>query len=99
MNPISSAQRLLDIMASSTDLDDMTEPTNNQRISNQLRDIIEASGESRYEIAKQTGIDQSALSRFMSGERGLSMTVLDTLADYLELDIVSRRRTVKARLK
>lgn len=86
-------------MASSTDLDDMTEPTNNQRISNQLRDIIEASGESRYEIAKQTGIDQSALSRFMSGERGLSMTVLDTLADYLELDIVSRRRTVKARLK
>lgn len=86
-------------MAIYTDFDDMTEPTNNQRISNQLRDIIEASGESRYEIAKQTGIDQSALSRFMSGERGLSMTALDTLADYLELDIVSRRRTVKARLK
>ena len=86
-------------MAIKVDLDDMTESTNNQRISNQLRDIIEASSESRYEIAKQTGIDQSALSRFMSGERGLSMTALDTLANHLELDIVSRRRTSKARLK
>ncbi len=86
-------------MASSTDLDGMSKAANNQRISNQLRDIIEASGESRYEIARQTGIDQSALSRFASGERGLSMTALDTLAEYFDLDIVSRRRTTKAKRK
>ena len=77
----------------------MTKSANNHRISSQLRDIIEASGESRYEIARQTRIDQSALSRFISGERGLSMTALDTLAEYLELDIVSRRRTSNARRK
>ena len=41
-------------------------------LSNQLRTIIDGSGLSQYRIAKECGIDKSALSRFMSGERGLS---------------------------
>ena len=59
-------------------------------ISEQLRKAITASGLSRCEIAKQSGIEQSALSRFMSGERGLSTSTLDKLADALGLEVVSR---------
>lgn len=75
----------------------MAKKASRPKISDQLRDIIRDCDLSRYEIAKQTGIYQSALTRFMSGERGLSMTVLDTLAEFLELDIVSRRSSSKTR--
>ena len=51
-------------------------------MSNQLRRCVEQSGLSRYAISKATGIDQATLSRFMSGERGLTMKAFDKLADY-----------------
>jgi transcriptional regulator with XRE-family HTH domain len=60
-------------------------------ISDQIRQVIESSGLSRYEICKQAGIDQAAMSRFMSGERGLSTSTLDKLADVLGLEIVTRK--------
>ena len=90
---------MLDNMARTDDLDVMAKKASFPKVSDQLRDIIRDCDLSRYEIAKQTGIDQSALPRFMSGERGLSMTALDTLAEHLELDIVRRRRTKGARAK
>ena len=34
---------------------------------NAMRKAIEASGQSRYRISKETGIAESVLSRFMSG--------------------------------
>jgi hypothetical protein len=46
----------------------------------------------RYAISKATGIAESTLSRFMAGKRGLPMKTLDRLADYLDLDIVARKR-------
>ena len=58
----------------------------------QLRDIIRKCGRSRYEISKATGIDQATLSKFMLGERGLSMKVLNALAEYLKLTVVQKRR-------
>ena len=62
-------------------------------------DAIEASEKTRYRIAKDTGISQTQLSRLMSGERGLSIAALETLADYLGLEIVMRpkRRRRKGR--
>ena len=56
----------------------------------QIRRMIEASGKTRYRIAKESGIAQSQLSRLMSGERGLSVETLQTLANYLQLEIVIR---------
>ena len=56
--------------------------------SEQLRRAIESSGTSRYALARSVGISDSALSRFMSGERGLNLTSLDKLADALGLQIV-----------
>ncbi len=56
----------------------------------EIRIAIEASRKTRYRIAKDTGISQTQLSRLMSGERGLSIDALETLAGYLGLKIVVR---------
>ena len=40
-----------------------------------------------YRISKETGLSEPTLSRFMSGERGLTMKALDTLADFLDLNL------------
>ena len=57
------------------------------RILDAICEAIEASDNTRYRIAKDTGISQTQLSRLMSGERGLSIDTLERLADYLELKI------------
>lgn len=59
----------------------------------QLRRAIDECGLSRYEIAKRAGIEQSALSRFMTGERGLTTPALDRLGELLDLEIVMHRPT------
>jgi transcriptional regulator with XRE-family HTH domain len=56
-------------------------------LSDQVRDAIEDSGLTRYQIAKATGIDESALAKFYNGHRGLSMKALDALGEFLELTI------------
>jgi transcriptional regulator with XRE-family HTH domain len=58
-------------------------------LSQQIRDAIESCGKTRYQIAKDTGIDQATLSRFMSGNGGLSIPVLDKLGAYLNLRITT----------
>jgi DNA-binding Xre family transcriptional regulator len=60
------------------------------RILNQVRRQIEASGQSRYAIWQATGINQSQLSRLMSGQAGVRYETLEQLIDYLELEIVIR---------
>lgn len=71
----------------------MTKPR--MKLSDQLRQAIDSCGETRYAISKATGIAEATLSRFMSGERGLPMTTLDRLADYLELNIQAPKRKGK----
>lgn len=63
--------------------------------SDQLREIVAECGIQPAEIARQTGIDKSTLSRFLSGERGLPMATLDTLAEFLRLEVrlIEPRRT------
>lgn len=58
--------------------------------SEQLRRIIAESGLSRYEIFKRSGVEQSALSRFVHGERGLTTESIDKLAETLGLELVAR---------
>ncbi|MDZ4817377.1 MAG: helix-turn-helix transcriptional regulator [Planctomycetota bacterium] len=57
----------------------------------QLRQAIDDSGISRYEIARQTGIDESALAKFYNGHRGISAKALNKLGDFLDLRIVLGR--------
>jgi transcriptional regulator with XRE-family HTH domain len=59
------------------------------KLSDQIRRAIDNCGQTRYAISKATGISESTLSLFMSGERGLPMKTLDILADYLDLNITT----------
>jgi transcriptional regulator with XRE-family HTH domain len=70
-------------------------PSKRTNLSDEIRKAVDSCGQTRYVIAKATGIDQSTLSRFMAGERGIPMKTLDTLAYYLDLHIF----TGKARRK
>ena len=62
------------------------------KLSDQVRKAIDDSGESRYAIAKATGIDESALAKFYNGQRGITTDTLDRLAEYLRLRIVIDRK-------
>jgi transcriptional regulator with XRE-family HTH domain len=65
------------------------------KLSDQIRQTIENCGQTRYAVSKATGIAESTLSRFMTGERGLPMKTLDKLADYLDLDIIAGKRRLR----
>jgi transcriptional regulator with XRE-family HTH domain len=56
--------------------------------SEQLREAIAASGASHYALARAVEISESALSRFVSGKRGLTLASLDKLAEVLGLILV-----------
>jgi transcriptional regulator with XRE-family HTH domain len=58
-----------------------------KKLTDQLRQAIDDCGLTRYEIAKQTGIDESALAKFFNGHRGLSMEALNALGEFLQLTI------------
>ena len=66
-----------------------------KKLSDQIRQAIEDSGLTRYRIAQDTGIDESTLSKFHNGQRGLSTDVLDRLGEYLGLRIVMDRKPNK----
>jgi len=60
------------------------------QLSDQIRRAVESSGVSQYRLSKEVRISKTSLSRFMRGERGLTLKALDRLADFLELEIVIR---------
>ena len=55
--------------------------------SDQLRDAIRKADISRYRVAKQTGLTQASLSRFMTGVSGLSLESIDKICDCLGLEL------------
>ena len=60
------------------------------KLSDQIRQAVDSSGISQYRLSKEVRISKTSLSRFMRGERGLTLQALDRLADFLELEIVIR---------
>jgi transcriptional regulator with XRE-family HTH domain len=64
-------------------------------VSDQLRQAIDDSGLTRYRIAKETGISETALSLFYNGQRGLSMKALNALGECLQLTINLGRKPEK----
>ncbi len=61
------------------------------KLTNQVRMAVERCGQTRYQIAKATGISEATLCRFASGERFISPTALDTLGAYLGLSVTIRK--------
>ena len=66
-----------------------------KKLSDQIRAAIDGCGKTRYRIFVDTGIDQATLSRFMAGKGGLSIPVLDTLAEYLGLELTTGKQSSK----
>lgn len=55
-----------------------------------IRKAVEESGQTRYRIAKGSGISQAQLSRLVSGEQGMTIANVERLAAYLGLELVIR---------
>lgn len=70
-------------------------------LSQQIRQAILASDATRYEIAKATGVSQSTLSKFVLGQRGISIEAMDSVGLFLGLSIVqpSKRRSMRSSKK
>lgn len=65
-------------------------------IAEQLRVTVQEAmwkrGVPQAELARQTGLSEGQISRFLKGERGLSLESIDKLMDALGLEIVIRPR-------
>ena len=62
------------------------------KLSDQLRKAIREAACTRYAISKATGIDQAVLSRFLAGERGMSLDSIDKLGEFLKLSLVDDKQ-------
>ena len=71
------------------------EKRRSKKMTDQVRQAIDDSGLTRYRIAQDTGIDESTLSKFYHGTRGLSLNNLDLLCEYLGLRIVMDGKPTK----
>ena len=58
-----------------------------QSIADSLKQAISASDRSVYQIAKESGISQIVIARFLSGERDIRMATADKLARVLNLQL------------
>ena len=57
-----------------------------------LRQAAQRSGLSVYQIAKEAGVDQSTLNKFLNGDRdNLRLDVADRLFKFFRLRVVSSR--------
>ena len=68
-----------------------TKPQRTNLLTDQLRQAIDDSGLTRYRIAKEAGISESALAQFYNGHRGLSMESMNALGEFLQLRIIMGR--------
>ncbi len=63
-------------------------------IAETLREQIEKSGMSRYQISQDTGLNESILCRLMQGT-GISSTNADILCEYFELELKPIKKNKK----
>ncbi len=62
-----------------------------EAISESLRKAISESGLKPYQVAKRARVSPQIITRFLRGERGLSLVVIDRLGQALDLEL--RRKT------
>jgi predicted XRE-type DNA-binding protein len=61
----------------------------------QVRQLIESADESRYSIAKATGVSESSLSQFMAGTKGLSHDAMEKILAHLGYEIKLQKQRKK----
>jgi transcriptional regulator with XRE-family HTH domain len=60
--------------------------------SEQLKRAIRESALSRYALSQATGVDQGTLSKFLAGQRGLSLDSVDKLVDALGMTLTFQKK-------
>ena len=70
-----------------------------KRSTEQLQSAIENTPVTRYRTSQDRGIAEGVLSRFVHGHVGLSIRSIDTLMEYLDLELVphNKNRTKRGR--
>ena len=63
-------------------------------ISDQLREAIRAYG-SVYRLAKDSGVPQPVVNRFVTGERDLKLATADRLTEFLGMKLTQPRRKAR----
>jgi transcriptional regulator with XRE-family HTH domain len=58
----------------------------------QLRDAIRTSGRSLNQLSKDCGVDTGRLSRFLRGERDITISAADRICRALGLTLTRRRK-------
>jgi plasmid maintenance system antidote protein VapI len=56
-----------------------------------LRKAILNSGQTEYRVAKESGVAQPIVNRFLRGERGISLETAAKLCKYLRLHLAAVR--------
>ncbi|MBX3408130.1 MAG: helix-turn-helix transcriptional regulator [Phycisphaeraceae bacterium] len=69
------------------------------KLTDTIRRAVESSGQTRYRIAKESGVSAGQLSRLVNSERGMTVDTLERLADHLGLriEVVPKAKTRKGR--
>jgi transcriptional regulator with XRE-family HTH domain len=62
------------------------------KLSERIRKAVLTSQKTRYAIAIGSGVDHAVLRRFMRGERDIKLTTAENLAEYLDLELVLKKR-------
>jgi len=66
-------------------------------LSDRLRWAVLNSKQTRYAIALGSGVDHAVLRRFMNKERDIKLKTAEHLAEYLNLELVSKKGKRSAR--
>jgi transcriptional regulator with XRE-family HTH domain len=66
-------------------------------LSDQLREVILARRISAYELGRAAGVAAPVIQRFLNGQRSLTLTTVDRLAEVLRLRIVEVGMSRRAR--
>ncbi|MEX2169676.1 MAG: helix-turn-helix transcriptional regulator [Pirellulales bacterium] len=64
-------------------------------LSDQLKDVLVNGGVTRYRIAKDTGVSEQTISKFVNGHQLIGLGTVDILGQYLGLRLVSDHPQVK----
>lgn len=65
------------------------------KIAELLLKTIKTCGISRYKISADTGIEESALSRFVNGKRSISIEAAEKLCEYFGFELTKKKRAGK----
>ena len=57
----------------------------------QIRIAIKESGMTTYRLAKNSGVPQPVLSRFINAKRGITLKTASKLAEALKLELIKRK--------